>query len=119
MPERTGIVLQQHGEEAFDGAEQGTMNHHRTLVGAVLRDVFELETLGQVEVELDGRDLPGAADGVAGLHGDLRAVERGAARVGHEVEVGCLGDLAQRAGGLFPDLVGTDVLVRILVDSSR
>ena len=40
-----------------------------------------LEALRQLEVELDGGHLPRAADGVARLHGDLRAVERAAARV--------------------------------------
>ena len=116
QPRREGtcVVLEQHGEEAFDGAEQGAVNHHRALVGAVLRDVLELEALRQVEVELDGRDLPGAADGVAGLHRDLRAVEGGAARIVDELEVGFLGDLGERVGGLLPDLVGADVLVRVL-----
>ncbi|CAM5569012.1 hypothetical protein SVIOM342S_03998 [Streptomyces violaceorubidus] len=57
----------------------------------------------------------------SGLHGDLRAVERGAARVRHQFQVLLLGDLAQRLGGLFPGLVGAeaDTFPGSLVDSSR
>ena len=67
---------------------------------------------GLVEVVLDGRHLPGAADGVAGLDRDLGAVERGAARVGHELEPGLVGRLLEDRGGLVPLLVGADELVR-------
>ena len=90
------------------------MNHHRALVRAVGGDVFEAEALGQVEVELDGRHLPGAPDGVTRLHRNLRAVERGASRIVHQIEAGLLGDFGERVGGFLPDFVGADVLVRIL-----
>ena len=39
--ESTGIVLEQHGEETLNGAEQCTVNHHRTLVGAIGSDVLQ------------------------------------------------------------------------------
>ena len=73
-----------------------------------------LEALRHLEVELDGRQLPGAPDGVAGLHRDLRAVERAAALVDHELEAGCLADRAERFGRLVPLLVGADRLARRL-----
>ena len=107
-------MLKQHREEAFDGAEQRAVDHHRTLVRAIGGDVFELETFRKVEVELDGGHLPGTSDGVTGLHGDLRTVEGCAARIVDQVQTGFLGDLGQRVGGFLPNLVGTDVLVRIL-----
>ena len=75
--------------------------------------------LGLVEVVLDGRHLPGAADGVAGLHRDLRAVERRAARVGHQLEAGLGGDVLQDRGRLRPLLVGADELVRLGVVAGR
>src|SRR5690606_41633065 len=51
------------------------LDHHRPVPLVVGADVAEVEALGQLEVDLDRRHLPGAADGVAALHGDLRAVE--------------------------------------------
>ena len=42
-------MLKQHREEAFDGAEQRAVDHHRTLVRAIGGDVFELETFRKVE----------------------------------------------------------------------
>ena len=107
-------MLGEHAEEAFDGTELRRMDHHRLFAGAVGCDVFESEALGLVEVELDGRHLPGAADGVAGLDGDLRAVEGGAARVGDQLEAGLLGDLLQDGRRLGPLLVGADELVLLL-----
>ena len=55
----------------------------RCVVGA---DVLQPEALRQLEVELHRRHLPGAADGVAGLHRDLGAVEGAAALVHDELE---------------------------------
>ena len=112
--EGAGIMLKQDGEETLNGAEQGTVNHHRALVGAICRDILKAETLRQVEVELDGGHLPGTADGIARLDGDLRAVERGASRIVDEFESGFLGDLGERIGRFLPDLVGADELVGIL-----
>src|SRR5665647_75180 len=109
--ERTGVVLGQHGEEPLDRPEQRTVDHDRALPGAVVGLVLELETLRQVEVHLDGRHLPGAADRVAGLDRDLRTVERSASRVGHQVQPGVGRRVPERFGGLGPVLVRADVLV--------
>ena len=107
-------MLQQHGEETLNGAEQCTVNHHRTLVGAIGSDVLQAETFREVEVKLDGGHLPRTADGIASLHGDLRTIEGCAAWIVNQFKSGFLGDFSQRIGGLFPDFVGADVLVRIL-----
>jgi hypothetical protein len=72
--------------------------------------VLEIEALRQLEVDLDRRELPGAADRVLGLHRDLRPVERAAALVEHEVEIHPRRDHAQRLGRLLPLLVGADGL---------
>ena len=48
---------------------------------AVLADVGHVEPLRQIEVELDRRGLPFAADRVLDLQVDLRAVECAAALV--------------------------------------
>ncbi len=90
------------------------MDEHRTLPTAVGRGVLQFEPLGHVEVQLDGRHLPASAQCVAHLDGDFRTVEGRPAGVGHQVQARGLRNLAQRLGGLFPHLVGADVLLRIL-----
>ena len=85
--ERAGVVLHEHAEEPLDRAEQRAVDHDRLVALVVGADVLDAEALGRLEVELDGGHLPGAADGVAGLHRDLRAVEGAAALVEHELEV--------------------------------
>ena len=62
--ERAGVVLGEDGEEPLDGAEQRPVDHHRPVALVVGADVLELEALRELEVELDGRHLPRAADGV-------------------------------------------------------
>ena len=69
-------MLDQHAEEALDRTHQRPMDHHGSLALAIAGDVLEIETFGQVEVELDGRQLPRPADGVLDVDVDLRAVER-------------------------------------------
>ena len=81
-------MLQQHGEETLNGAEQCTVNHHRTLVGAIGSDVLQAETFRKVEVKLDGGHLPRTADGIASLHGDLRTIEGCAAWIVNQFKSG-------------------------------
>ena len=60
-----------------DGARGGLVR-----VGCLLgRAVLEVEALGELEVELDGRALERPAEGVANLDVDLGAVERAVARI--------------------------------------
>ena len=74
-------MLDQHADEAFHRTKRRAMNHHRPGPGAVGGLVLQVEAGGQLEVHLDRRHLPGATDRVAGLHRDLRPIERRAARV--------------------------------------
>jgi len=69
-------VLEQHAKEPLDGTEQGAVQHDRAMTLIVGTDVFEAEALGQLEVGLNRRELPLAADRVAHVDVDLRAVER-------------------------------------------
>ena len=59
------------------------MYHHRARFGVVgvLSAVLEIEPLGQLEVELDGRALERAAEAVSDADVDLRPVESAVARV--------------------------------------
>ncbi len=112
--EGPGIVLKQHREEPLDRAEQGAVNHHRTLAGTVWGLVFEIEALGKLEVDLNRRHLPGPTDGIPYLHRYLRAVEGGATGVQHEVQPLLGGGLAQCLGRLGPFGVATHELVGVL-----
>ena len=60
-----GVVLEQDGEEPLDRSEQGPVDHDRPVPGVVGPDVLDPETLGRLEVELDGGHLVGPPDGVA------------------------------------------------------
>ena len=54
---------------------QRAMDHQRLVTIAILADVLQAESPGQIEIELYSCQLPGAADRVDQLHVDLRAVE--------------------------------------------
>ena len=112
--QRSGEVLDQDGEEPLDRAEQGAVEHDRSVAGVVRADVLELEPLGMVEVALDRAQLPGPADGVAHIDVDLRAVEGGVALLDLVGQAVAVERLAQGLGGLLPDLVGAHVLFRVL-----
>ena len=71
--ERTRVVLDQHAEEPLDRTEQRAVDHDRRVPLVVGTDVVDAEALRRLEVELDRRHLPGAADRVLRLHADLRA----------------------------------------------
>ena len=90
------------------------MNHDRALLGAIRCRVLELEALRQVEVQLHGRHLPGTADGIASLNGNLRAVEGRACRVRDQLEAGLLRYRLQDLCRALPNLIRANVLVRIL-----
>ena len=111
--ERAGVVLGEHAEEPLDRAEQRPVDHDRPLPGPVRGLVFQLEPLRQLEVHLDGRHLPGPADRVPGLHGDLRPVERGAARVGHQLQPGLLGRRRAAPRSPPPSSSVADELLRV------
>ena len=75
--EGPGVVLDEHAEEALDRAEERAVDHDGPVQLAVFALVFELESRGQVEVELHGGELPHAAEDVHELDVDLGAVEGG------------------------------------------
>jgi hypothetical protein len=109
-------VLDEHAEEALDRSVKRAVDHERLLARAVFGYVFEFEALRQVEVELHGRELPQASDGVDQFDVDLRAVERGFAGDGLVFDIQFLQRTFERVGGQVPLLVGADeafLVVRI------
>src|SRR3989442_4938627 len=81
----------------------------RAVVGAC---VLEPEALGELEVELDRRALPLAPDGVVELDVDLRTVKRAAAVVDAVGGPAPPQRVFERALGLVPRRVGTELLGR-------
>ena len=82
-------VLEQDPDEPLVGAHQRPVDHHRAVLGVVGAGVGEVEALREVVVELNGAELPRAAERVGHVHVDLRAVEGAVALV--EVVLQALG----------------------------
>ena len=108
--ERTRVVLDENREEPLDRPEQRAVDHDRLVALVVGADVLHLEALRHLEVDLDRRHLPRAADRVTRLHRDLGAVERAAAFVHDEVEAHLPRRDAERFRRFFPLGVGADRL---------
>src|ERR1700719_445682 len=90
------------------------MHHDGLVAAAVFTDVFETETAREIEIELHGAELPGAADGVDELDVDFGAVEDGFTGnvfVGDALTVEGSGE---RALGGFPLLDGAGVIFGML-----
>ena len=66
--------------------EQCPVDHDWALAETVRRLILHPEPPRKREIQLDRGQLPGAAEGISRLHGDLRAVERRTAGVGHQVQ---------------------------------
>ena len=111
--ERASVVLDQNAEEAFDGAEQRAVHHQRLMLGAIFGDVFETETRGQVEIELDSGELPRAADGVDELDVDFGAVECGFASDSFIRNVELLHGFGKRGRGTLPVFRFAGVIFRV------
>ena len=62
--ERAGVVLDEDRDEALEAAEDGAVDDDGAVALVVLADVLEAEALGLLEVQLDRRALPLAADRV-------------------------------------------------------
>ena len=103
-PERegSGVVLDEHAEEALNRAEERAVDHDRLMALAVFADVLELEARGKVEVELNRRELPEAAENVDELDVDFGAVEGGFAGDGLVGDALGLEHIVERAAGAVP-----------------
>src|SRR5580692_2495766 len=83
------------------------------MFGAVFGDVFEAEARGQVEIELNGGELPRAPDGVDELDVDLGAVEGGFAGNGFIWNVELLHGFGKRGRGTLPVFGLASVIFRM------
>lgn len=105
-------MLDQDAEEAFDGAHERPMNHDRLMRLAVFAGVRQLEPLRIVEVDLDRRALPGAAEDVFNFDIDLWAIEDPFAGIHFVGHTAALERSFQRIGGDGPVFFGADGFLR-------
>src|SRR5436853_1010508 len=56
--EISGVVFNEHTEEALDRSVKCAMDHQRLLARAIFGDVLQFEALGKGEIELHRRELP-------------------------------------------------------------
>ena len=112
-------VLKQHGHEALQRAERGTVNHHGTVLLVVGTGILELETLGQVVVHLDGAQLPAAAQSILDHKVQLGTIEGRLA--GHLLgnQALLLTSLDDGALGLFPYLIASHIFLLVIGVTQR
>ena len=75
------VVLDEYAHEALQRTQKSAMNHIGLVLPAVLTDVGEPKALREVEVELNGRALPQAANGIANVDVDFWTIEGAAALI--------------------------------------
>eukprot|EP00053_Salpingoeca_punica_P013384 m.120929 g.120929 ORF g.120929 m.120929 type:complete len:748 (-) comp16189_c0_seq1:23-2266(-) len=109
------VVLREDGDHTLDRAKHGAVHNHRarrdaldTLGGSVL----ELETLRQLEVELNGGALVSAAKSILDLDVNLGAVEGAIARLDLPRVAKLVERILQRLLGSVPLLDVTQELLR-------
>ena len=95
-------MLDEHAEKALERAQERPVHHVGAPRRAILGHVGHVKELGLVEIELDRRHLPLAAQGVLDLEVDLGAVEGAAPLVEVVGQLLDLQRLAQRLRGLRP-----------------
>src|SRR5262249_4731332 len=85
-----------------EAADDGAVDDDGTVLRVVGADVFQIEVLRLLVIELDRRALPLAADRVRHVEVDLRPVERAVAVVDREREPGALHRVLQLRFGVAP-----------------
>src|SRR5205814_9011254 len=110
--ERAREMLDQKSADPLQGTVDGAVDHHGAVRLVVFPRVLEPKPLRPLEVELDRRPLPLAADRIVELHVDLRAVERAAALVEPVGQATPLERLLERTLRLVPRRIGAELLRR-------
>ena len=102
-------VFDEDSAEAFHGAEGSAVDHDGAVFLVVAADVFEFEAFGEVVVDLDGAELPTAADGVFDHEVEFGAVEGGFAVFDFGGEIFFFAGFDDGGFGFGPVFVGADV----------
>ena len=105
-------MLNQNTDETLNGAEAYTVNHDRTLLGAVLSRIFQVKPLRHLEIQLDGAALPCSAQGIPQVEINLRSVERAVAFIDNIIKAHVLQRLLKAVCSHLPILVRTHGILR-------
>src|SRR5258707_10468236 len=84
------------------------MDHERLLARAVFRNVLEPETLGKIEIELNGRELPESSNRLHQLDINFRSVKGGFAGNGLVGNLQVVQNFVERTAGEVPHFVAAD-----------
>ena len=95
-------LLDQVGHKAVQRAQDGAVQHHGGLLGAVLVHIGQVELCGQAEVQLAGGQGVLSTHGGLDVHIQLGAVEGGFADLLGEVDAQLGQHLAQSVFGVVP-----------------
>src|SRR5687768_15396782 len=68
-------MLDQHTEKSFHTSQQRAMYHIWAVRSSIFADIFETESLRQIEVKLNRRELPFASQSVHHFEIDLGSIE--------------------------------------------
>src|ERR1051325_9018072 len=109
------IMLEEECDSTLQAAQRRAMNDPRTLLGTILGDVRQIETLTHLQIDLVGEQRLLASSGRAHLHIELWAVKGGFALPDLVVELEFVSDLDQACLRKPPVLGIVDVFVAVLV----
>ena len=87
------------------------MHHHCRVFFTIFTDVGNIEALGQVKIDLDGRALPGFAQRTLKFNIYFGPVEYALSGVYLISHLGLFQSLAQGIGGFFPDFECAGIFV--------
>src|SRR5215469_12900148 len=107
------VMLDQDSEESLHGSKQSAVHHQRLMTSAVFAHVFQSEPRGQIEIELNGCELPRPSNRVDQLHVNFRAVECRFALNSLEWNVHAVERVAERRGGAVPVLRFARIIFRM------
>ena len=107
-------MLDQDAEKALDAAQQGAVNDIGTVFLSVLAHKRHVKAAGQVEIELDRRELPRAAHDILDVDVDLGAVKDRLTLHPFKGQVAGAQRAGQRGFSLLPHIVRASVFLRRL-----
>ena len=96
------MFFDQNPEEAFKRPKDGAVQHDGAAAGAIFRDIFGIQPLGQHEIHLQRTALPIPANRVAQHEFQLGAVKGALTRVQFIFNAGDAAGVFQRAFCLVP-----------------
>src|SRR3989344_5353413 len=104
-------MFKQHRNEALKRAHDGAVYHRDALALTLLVYAHQVETLGDIEIELDGRHLMLPADGVGRHEVELWPVECRLARRFKMLGIALFGDFSQRSLCALPHFFGAEIFL--------